>query len=147
MIPAMRRKRQALSPADCAAILEKGTSGVLALCGAEGRPYAVPLSYLFAGGKLYFHSARAGYKLDLIRENPSASFCVIGQDLVVPEEYTTYFTSVIAFGTVRVLEDDARKRAAIDALARKYAPDSTDEDRCAAIDREWTPRRPSVSWR
>ena len=139
MFREMRRKRQLLSMKDCAAILERGTSGVLALSGDNGYPYAVPLSYVYEQGKLYFHSAKSGHKLDAIRRCAKASFCVIDQDQIVPREYTTYFRSVIAFGCVHILEDDAEKRSAIEVLARKYAPEDNDENRAAAIDREWKP--------
>ena len=37
------------------------------------------------------------------------------------------------------MEDDAEKRSAIEVLARKYAPEDNDENRAAAIDREWKP--------
>ena len=137
MYPEMRRKKQALDPAACDAILEAGTSGVLALSGADGQPYAVPLSYVYRGGKVYFHCAKAGYKLDLLAQNPKASFCVIGQDQVVPEKYTTHFRSVIVFGTVRELTDPSEKRAAIEALARRYAPDEPAEGIDAEIARYW----------
>ena len=135
----LRRKRQALPPSACDAILRRGTSGVLALLGDGGYPYAVPLSYVYADGKFYFHCAKSGHKLDAIRREPRASFCVIDQDAVVPAEYTTYFRSVIAFGRIRILTDDAEKRAAIEALAAKYAPDAPAADRQRAIDREWAP--------
>lgn len=135
----MRRGKQALSMPECAEILARGTSGVLALAGDGGYPYAVPLSYVYDGEKLYFHCARAGHKLDAIAREPKASFCVIDRDEVIPEEYTTYFRSVIAFGRVRVVEDEAQKRAAIDLLARKYAPDDSAENRGRAIAREWKP--------
>lgn len=138
MFRPMRRFKQALSPEGCRAVLERGTAGVLALSGDEGYPYAVPLSYVYADGKLYFHSAKAGHKVDAVRNCPKASFCVIDQDHIVPEEYTSYFRSVIAFGTVRILEEDGEKRAAIEKLAVKYAPASSGEDRGRAIDREWT---------
>ena len=105
MFRPMRRFKQALSPEECRAVLERGTSGVLALSGDGGWPYAVPLSYVYADGKIYFHSAKSGHKVDAIRSCPRASFCVIDQDHIVPEEYTTYFRSVIAFGTVRILEE------------------------------------------
>ena len=137
MFREMRRKRQALPPEACRAILEGGTSGVLALAEEGGYPYAVPLSYVYDGERLYFHCARAGHKLELIRRDGRASFCVIGQDQVVPAEYTTYFRSVIAFGTVRVLEEDADKRAAIGKLAAKYAPGDDPARRDAAIHQEW----------
>ena len=137
MYPEMRRKKQALSPAACDAILQAGTSGVLALSGADGQPYAVPLSYVYHEGKVYFHCARAGHKLDLLDQNPKASFCVIGQDQVVPEKYTTYYRSVILFGTVRRLTAGEEKRAAILALARRYSPDEPAEKVDAEIARYW----------
>lgn len=137
MYPEMRRKKQALDQSVCDAILQAGTSGVLALSGADGQPYAVPLSYVYRAGKLYFHCAKAGYKLDLLAQNPRASFCVIGQDRVVPEQYTTHFRSVIVCGTVRELTDPAEKRAAIEALARRYAPDEPAESVDAEIARYW----------
>jgi len=135
----MRRKRQALSPADIDAVLHRGTSGVLALAGDDGYPYAVPMSYLYDGDKLYFHCAKAGHKLDAIRREPKASFCVIDQDQIVPEQYTTYFRSVILFGSIRVVEEEGEKRAAIEKLARRYAPHDTDQGLQQAIDKDWAP--------
>ena len=139
MFPAMRRKKQLLSQEETAAVLARGSSGVLALAGENGYPYAVPLSYVYDGGRLYFHCARSGHKLDAIRRCEKASFCVIDQDQIVPEEYTSYFRSVIAFGRARILEDEGEKRAAIEKLALKYAPDSTVEDRKQVIQKEWEP--------
>lgn len=139
MFREMRRKRQALYKGACDDILYRGTSGVLALAGDDGYPYAVPISYVYDGEKLYFHSAKAGHKLDAILREPKASFCVIDQDQIVPEEYTTYFRSVIAFGRIHILEDEEEKRAAIEKLALKYAPDDSAENRRRAIDREWEP--------
>lgn len=139
MFREMRRHKQLLNAEETAAVLHKGTSGVLALSGEDGYPYAVPISYVFDGDKLYFHCAQSGHKLDAIRHCPKASFCVIDQDQIVPEEYTSYFRSVIAFGTIRELENDGEKRAAIEKLARKYAPDDTAEGLDAAIRRDWAP--------
>ena len=99
----------------------------------------MPLSYHYEAGGIIFHCARQGHKLDAIRRCPRASFCVIDQDHIVPEEYTTYFRSVIAFGTLRILEEDGEKRAAIEKLAVKYAPADSRENRERAIDRDWAP--------
>ena len=129
MFQTMRRKRQELSREDTAAILERRTSGVLALAEEGGFPYAVPLSYVYTGDKLYFHCAKSGHKLELIRQNPKASFCVVDQDQIVPEEYTTYFRSAIVFGELRVMEDGPEKRAAIEALAAKYDPEGPADGR------------------
>ena len=139
MFRELRRKKQALSQEECTAVLNRGTSGVLALAGDGDYPYAVPISYVYDGEKLYFHCAKSGHKLDAICRNPKASFCVIDQDQIVSEEYTTYFRSVIVFGKIRILEEDGEKRAAIEKLALKYAPDDTMENRQEAIEKEWKP--------
>ncbi len=139
MFREMRRKKQALSPEQSAAVLQRGTAGVLALSGDDGYPYAVPMSYFYDDGKIYFHCAKTGHKLDAIRRNDKASFCVIDQDLMIPEEYTTYFRSVIAFGKIRILQHDGEKREAIEKLALKYAPHDEAAKRKNAIDREWAP--------
>mgnify|MGYP000734755229 CR=1 FL=1 len=135
----MRQKKQELSRQEIADILHKGTSGVLALLGDNDYPYAVPISYVYDDGKIYFHGAKSGHKIDAIQRTEKASFCVIDKDLVVPEEYTTYFRSVIVFGTIRILHDEEEKREAIEKLAVKYAPDDTEENRNKAIEREWNP--------
>lgn len=118
----MRRIKQALSKEESITVLGKGTSGVLAVSGDDGFPYAVPVSYVYDDNKLYFHCATQGHKMDAIRRDEKVSFCVIDQDHVVPEEYTTYFRSVIVFGKAKILEDQAEKRRALGILAAKYSP-------------------------
>ena len=137
MFREMRRKNQQLSPEECAQILRQGTSGVLALAGDEGWPYAVPLSYVYDGQTVYFHSAKTGHKIDAAAREPRASFCVIAQDDVLPEKFTTAYRSVIVFGRVRVLEETEEKRAAVEKLALRYAPNVPEADRAAEIDRYW----------
>ena len=139
MFREMRRKKQELPMEEVKEILYEGTSRVLALSGDDGYPYAVPLSYVYDGGKIYFHCAKAGHKLDAIKRDEKASFCVIGQDQVVPEEYTTYFRSVIVFGKIQIIEDETKKRQAIEKLAVKYTPEDTATGRKEEIDREWKP--------
>ncbi len=125
MFREMRRGKQALQKKACEEVLKRGTAGVLAVAGDDGYPYAVPLSYVYDAehSALYFHSALSGHKMDALKRNGKASFCVVDKDSVVPKEYTTYFRSVIVFGTVHILEDAQEKYYAIEALAKKYAPD------------------------
>lgn len=135
MFRKMRRFKQMLSEEESVEILRKATSGVLALYGDDGYPYAVPLSYVYLNGKIIFHSAKNGHKIDAILQNDKASFCVINKDQIVPEKYTTYFRSVIAFGKIRILDDEAKK-AAIDKLAEKYRP-GYEEERSKEIEKEF----------
>ena len=119
---AMRRKRQQLSEEESVAILKKATAGTLALLGDNDYPYAVPLSYVYQEGRIYFHSALAGHKVDAIRKCDKASFCVIEQDDVQPEKYTTFFRSVIAFGRIHIIEDEHEKLETACMLGNRYNP-------------------------
>lgn len=119
---AMRRKRQQLSEEESVAILKKATAGMLALLGDNDYPYAVPISYVYHEGKLYFHSALVGHKVDAILKCDKASFCVIEQDDVQPEKYTTFFRSVIAFGRIRIIEDEHEKLETARMLGNRYNP-------------------------
>ena len=118
----MRRKRQQLSEEKSIGVLQKSTAGTLALLGDNGYPYAVPISYVYADGKLYFHSALSGHKIDAIRNSDKASFCVIDKDDVHPEKYTTYFRSVIAFGRIHIIEDEKEKLETVRMLGDRYNP-------------------------
>lgn len=122
----MRRKRQQLTQEESIAILQKATAGTLALLGDDGYPYAVPISYVYNEGKLYFHSALNGHKVDAIRKYDKASFCVIEQDDVQPEKYTTFFRSVIAFGRIHIIEDEKEKLEIVRMLGNRYNPNQDD---------------------
>ena len=135
----MRRNKQLLSAEETIDILTKGTSGVLAVQGDDDYPYAVPLNYIYYENKIYFHGAKVGHKLDAIRKQPKASFCVIPQDSVVPEEYTTYSRSVIAFGKIHIITEGNDMQYAIHTSATKYHPHDSIENREKVIKREWRP--------
>lgn len=138
MFRTMRRKKQILTEEEMLAVIERGTSGVLAVLGDEGYPYAVPISYVYHEGKFYFHGAKAGHKIDAIKQYEKASFCIIDQDQVVSEAFTTYFRSVIAFGKIHILEDDVAKRKSIEILAAKYAPND-EAGRLLEIEKDYKP--------
>ena len=123
MFRQMRRFKQSLPQKTAVEILNRNTGGTLALLGDEDYPYAVPISYVYADGKIYFHSAKSGHKIDAIKNHEKASFCVIDKDEIVPEKYTTYFRSVIAFGKVRLVEDLEEMRRIATVLAMKYSAD------------------------
>ncbi len=118
----MRRIRQQLSDEESISILEKATSGTLALLGDNGYPYAVPISYVYSEGKLFFHSALSGHKIDAIRNCDKTSFCVVDQDAIIPKKYTTFFRSVIAFGRIHIIEDEAEKLAVARLIGNHYNP-------------------------
>lgn len=133
----MRRNRQLLPAEMTEEIIKRGSSGVLALMGDDGYPYAVPVSYAYENGRLWFHGATTGHKVDAIRRCDKASICVVAKDDVVPERFTTHYRSVIAFGRILIVEDDDEKRTLTAKLARKYSPNESELAIHKEIDREW----------
>ena len=134
MFREMRRGKQLLSMEDTIAVMTRCTNGVLACSGDDGYPYAVPLSYVYFNGIIYFHSAKAGHKIDAITKNPKVSFSIIDEDKIVSKEYTTYFRSVIAFGKARIVEGDERLES-FTALVEKYSGNQSEEARNKEISR------------
>lgn len=127
MFPKTRRFKQELQESEVIRILQTATSGTLSLIDGNGYPYAVPLSFVYTNGKIYFHSAKSGHKIDAIKHCKRASFCVIDKDDVQPEKYTTYYKSVISFGNAEIIEDNKEAAFAIRKLGGKYYPDHNDE--------------------
>ena len=102
-------------------ILTDATSGVLALQGEE-YPYGVPLSYYYNGKELIFHSRFIGHKVEMIRNNPKASFTIIYKDTIKPELRTTNYESVIVFGKVEEMTDVEEKKKNLLGFCSKYSP-------------------------
>lgn len=119
----MRRFKQLLPDNETRQILTDSTNGILSLSGIDGVPYGVPLSFCYDGARtIYFHCARNGRKIDCIMNNGNASFCVVAQDAVQPEEFTTYFKSAIAAGKISVVDSEDERIYALRLLAAKYSP-------------------------
>jgi nitroimidazol reductase NimA-like FMN-containing flavoprotein (pyridoxamine 5'-phosphate oxidase superfamily) len=136
MFREMRRKKQNLSEERTIEILKASTSGVLAVSGDDDYPYTVPLSHVYKDGKLYFHCAREGHKIDGIQRNNKVSFCVIDQDEVIQESFATHYRSVTVFGRARILTEDSERRYALECLVQKFSPDYIEEGQ-REIERDW----------
>ena len=82
MFRKMRRSPQALTQEEIKEVLKKETRGVLSVQGDNGYPYGVPINHYYdeETGKLYFHGADFGHRVDAIRRDPKVSYCVFGQD-------------------------------------------------------------------
>ena len=94
-------------------ILDDAEFGTLALC-SNNRPYSLPINFVEMNGEFYFHGAKKGKKLDLIKENSFASFCVVESYSLLPSYYSTQdgsacpatqlFKSVIIDGKMLLVE-------------------------------------------
>ncbi len=119
----MRRKNQQMPEKESIEVLTRSSYGVLGLVGDGGYPYTVPLNYVFCDGKVYFHCASEGHKIDALKKDERASFCVVERDDVVPSMLATDFCSVILFGRVKIVSDTEKKRSVLGKFVEKFAPD------------------------
>ena len=134
MFRQMRRFKQSIPEEECIKILENGESGVLGVIGDDGYPYTVPLNYIYTDGKIYFHTAKSGHKNDAIANNEKVSFCVVEKSVIKPEEFTSDFKSVVAFGKAKIISNPEEMRKAMDIITRKYSPNASDETINSKID-------------
>jgi nitroimidazol reductase NimA-like FMN-containing flavoprotein (pyridoxamine 5'-phosphate oxidase superfamily) len=90
----------------------------------DDRPYVIPLCFGYKDGNLYFHCAREGMKLDMVRKNNNVCFeCDVDHELVVSEspcEWGIKGRSVVGFGKISLIEEPEAKRDALDVIMEHY---------------------------
>jgi len=136
MFRKMRRFKQQLTDEECGEILTEQWRGVLAVHGDDDYPYALPINFYYdaPAGVIYFHGAKEGHKIDAIRRDPKASFCVINDGAYEDGDWSRRFKSVIVFGKIYEVSDQKEHDDAILKLGRKYYP--TEEELKGEIDRD-----------
>ena len=123
----MRRKDREISDREqIVSVLEEAEVCRVALQ-AEPAPYIVPLSYGFSWKEkleIYFHSADAGRKLELIESNNNVGFEIdCGQELVTGEDACSWgmkFKSLIGTGRIYMLEDKDERNEALSVILKHY---------------------------
>ena len=121
----MRRKDRQQDREFSLALIDRCTHGVLALSTGEEAPYCLPLSLVRVGDCLYFHCAREGRKIQLLRRDPRVCVTFVGEDaptFEAPANYTTLFQSAIVTDTASEVLDREEKIAALRALCQKLTP-------------------------
>ena len=122
MFRKMRRLGQELTKEECEEILTKEPRGVLALLGDDDYPYALPMSHVYTGGKIYFHGAKKGHKIDAVKKHSKGSFCVMDRGVKAEGSWWYTFKSVIVFGRIRTLDDRDEKIEKLTHLGDKFFP-------------------------
>lgn len=97
----------------------------LALC-RDDKPYIVPVSFGYDDDSIYFHSARAGKKIDILAVNPHVCFEFESEVSIIPNEtapcnWSFSFQSVIGFGQVKEMSTAEDKRTGLAHIMRQYS--------------------------
>jgi len=125
--PHMRRADRLMSDEDALQMLATGFCGRLATVGIDGWPYVVPLLYVWMDQQVFIHrTSSGGHLAENLRANPRVCF-----EIDAPGEVFAYgryecdtglaYASVIAFGSMRLVQDVEEKTRFCIELMRKYA--------------------------
>lgn len=144
----MRRKDREMSRDFGLSVIDKAAYGTLSVTDADGMPYSVALSIVRNGDNLFFHSAKAGTKVDLLQNETQVCITFV-TDVKIPELYskaeleqmrqdeskaaelarrvfTTEYASAIVRGKIYLVRDNEQKRRALQLICQKYTPDKMD---------------------
>lgn len=107
-------------------VLREERVGYLGLS-RDGSPYVIPLNYCYIDGKIVFHCAHEGKKLDSLRSNPRVCFTVGRQSGGMtrhPQGASchTDADSVVCYGMGRIVEDKEERRIVLNEFNRRFEP-------------------------
>ncbi len=126
-----RREREIRDQAGIQEILEKGLVCRLGLYDGQ-YPYVVPMNYGYRDGRLYFHCAAEGRKIDILKKNDRVCIEVDIDSRIVrgdtPCRWAAKYRSVIGFGRARIIDDDKAKKAGLDVIMAHYEGSGGDYD-------------------
>jgi len=121
----LTRKNKKLSTEECIHVLKTEKRGVLSVNGDNGYPYGAPMNHWYnqEDGKIYFHCGKTGHRLDALKNDNKASFCVYDKGYCKPGEWALNVKSVIVFGKIRLVDDIETIVDITTKLSRKFTDD------------------------
>ena len=120
-----RPDRAILDAAELDRILSTSKYVSVALCGPDLLPHVVVMSHGYDAERncLYFHSARSGRKLDLLRLNPNVSALAVEDLGYRVGECSHSFRSVHVAGRLEEVTDPDEILHALEVMIRRLEPE------------------------
>ncbi len=120
----LRKDREITDAAEIGAILAEAAVGRIGLSD-DGKPYVVPVCFGYGDGSVFIHSAPAGKKTDILKNNPRVCFEADLCDGLIrdgrPCAWGMRYRSVIGYGRAVFVEDPAEKRRGLNIIMQHYA--------------------------
>jgi nitroimidazol reductase NimA-like FMN-containing flavoprotein (pyridoxamine 5'-phosphate oxidase superfamily) len=120
----MRRKsREITDRAEIDEIIRSGKLMRIALVEGD-MPFLVPVFYGFDGTSLYFHSAQAGSKIEIIKRNNNICFEISMDHGIIEDaiacDFEAKHRTVIGVGKAIAVDDEAEKIKALDLIVANF---------------------------
>ncbi|MBC8439806.1 MAG: pyridoxamine 5'-phosphate oxidase family protein [Deltaproteobacteria bacterium] len=121
----MRRKEKEITNREEIEIILKQSHVCRLAMVDEDKPYLIPMNFGYSDGCLFFHCAKQGRKIDLLKKNPNICFEV--DELIrlkkasLACDWGIDFKSVIGSGKAQFLEDSDEKIQALNIIMSQYS--------------------------
>lgn len=125
MFRELTRKNKKIPAEDCISLLKSEKRGVLSVNGGNGYPYGMPMNHFYNedDGRIYFHCGKVGHRLDSLRKDNKASFCVYDNGYCNEGEWALNVKSVIVFGKIEIIDEQDKIVDIAAKLSRKFTED------------------------
>jgi len=90
----------------------------------KGLPYMLPFNFGYSENCIFIHSAPAGKKIDILRENPLVCFDVEQKVEIIEDEiackWSTLYRSVVGYGNVEIITDFDEKKRGLEIIMAQH---------------------------
>jgi len=94
----------------------------------NNKPYIVPMNFGYKDGCLYFHCAKEGRKIDIIKKNNNVCFEIDTDHKIIntnrPCDWSSTYVSVMGIGKAYLIEKDSLKKDALNIIINHYSPET-----------------------
>ncbi len=118
----MRRKDREMDCEFALGIADKCEYAVLSMAEGQNIPYCVPISIVRDGDVIYFHCARDGRKVNVLRNNPKVCISCVGDTKRAIDKFTTEYESAIICGEAIEVDSEEEKIHALRLICQRHTP-------------------------
>ena len=134
----VRRSKQEIKSKELLEDIIRKAHVVRIAMSAENIPYIVPVNYGYKDNAFYFHCAKQGKKLDIIKINPNVAFEIdTDHELLTGDvacKFTMKFRSIIGNGVATVIENTEEKIKGLDIIMSQYSDINNFDYNSKAVD-------------
>ncbi len=124
MFREVRRKKNAITLEAAKELLRKNKRAAFCVNGEDGYPYSIPIDFYYdeEENRIYFHSAKKGYKIESILKNDKVCFTTWDEGYLEEGDWAYHVSSCVVFGRAKLINDPQMTVDKVRKFALKYYP-------------------------
>ena len=124
MFRKVRKIKNEISLEEAKVVLRNNKRAAFSVNGDDGYPYVIPINFYYdeAEHRIYFHSAKKGYKIDSIKVSDKVCFTTWDNGHLEEGDWAYHVSSCVVFGRAKLIEDRQITEDKVRKFALKYYP-------------------------